>query len=108
MQNTYGILYGKDEREVAQAVKQQEVVGLDEGMSGPMAFSQQRAAADGFIAQHKAGIQPQAIVVSMKKLKNFTPLFGVSMNNVCDASCRGHVDKFDSWIWIFEQLMRVR
>lgn len=39
----------------SEVVRRQEVVGLDEGTSWLMAFSQQRAAADGVTVQHKAG-----------------------------------------------------
>lgn len=43
---------GRMKGRCGQAVKRQEAVGLDGGTSGPMGFSQQRAAADGVTAQH--------------------------------------------------------
>lgn len=46
---------GRMKARCRQAVKRQEVVGLGEGTSWLMGFSQRRAAADGVIVQHKAG-----------------------------------------------------
>lgn len=57
MQNTYGILCGKDEREVRAGGETAggDGVGWGGGASVLMGFSQRRAAADGLVAQHKAG-----------------------------------------------------
>lgn len=71
-----------------------EVVGLDEGTSWLMGFSQQRAAADGVTVQHKAG-SSYRLLVRLRRNENCTLLFAVSINNVCDVSFRDPLNKFD-------------